>query len=104
MGKKQIEKSLTTFKSRVQQRFQHSKILLFGSFAKGKTNTYSDIDVLVVSPEFRKISQEKRLDVLYDLTKGLRPDFHVFGYTPQELQKAHPVSTLADIKETAITI
>ena len=102
MGKKQIQKSLSIFTNRVKKRFSPERLLLFGSFAYGKPNDESDVDVVVVSKKFRVIPQKKRLDVLYDLTRDLMPDFHVFGYTPEEFEKLRPLTSIYEAKKHGI--
>lgn len=104
MGKKQVEKSIKIFLKRVKETFEPQKIILFGSFAHQDTNEYSDVDFIVISKKFAKISQDKRLDHLYELTKDLYPDFHVFGYTPYEFRTASKLSTLEEIKKTGKVI
>lgn len=104
MGKKQIQKSLKIFTQRVKKTFKPEKILLFGSYASGKVTDYSDIDIVVVADKFKKIPQEKRLDVLYALTQDLYPDFHVFGFTPEEFDNASSLITLEEIKKSNISL
>jgi len=104
MGKNQINKSLKTFTRRVKQKLQPDQILLFGSFARGEANEYSDVDIIVVAKKLSEIPEEKRLDLLYDLTTDLRPDFHVFGFTPQEFENPNPLTSLSQIKKTAIPV
>lgn len=78
------------------------RILLFGSYANNRATDYSDVDILVVANRFNTISYEKRLDVLYDLTTDLRPDFHVYGLTPKEYKRASPLTILGEIKKHGI--
>lgn len=104
MGKKQIQKNIKIFTGRVRKRFQPEKIILFGSYAYGKTTDYSDIDMIVVSKKFQSIPKQKRLDVLYELTSDLYPDFHVFGFTPEEFEHANPLTTLYEVKQHGIAL
>ena len=104
MGKKQIQKTLEIFADRVKKTLQPEKMYLFGSYAYGRTTEYSDIDVVVVSNRFKTIPQEKRLDLLYDLTKDLYPDFHAFGFTPEEFKRASRLTTLEEVKQRGIPL
>ncbi|MBI3559517.1 nucleotidyltransferase domain-containing protein [Candidatus Gottesmanbacteria bacterium] len=88
----------------MKKKFNPKQLLLFGSYARGKANEYSDVDVVVVSDTFKSMPLKKRLDVLYPLTMDLSPDFHVFGYTSEEFKKASNVSTLEDVKKHAVRI
>ncbi len=57
MGKKQAEKYIKEYIARLKPNLNSYKIILYGSFTKG---TYkhgeSDIDLLVISNDFKKIS------------------------------------------------
>jgi len=99
MGKKQINKSIKIFIKRAKKIFNPQKIILFGSFAKKKANEYSDVDLVLLSDKFKTIPQEKRLDYLYELTKDLYPDFHVFGFTPYEFENASKLTIIEEIKK-----
>ena len=77
---------------------------IFGSYARGEETDYSDVDVVIVAKTFKSIPFEKRLDVLYQLTADLYPDFHVFGYTPQEFQNVSSLSTIAEAKTQGIPL
>lgn len=104
MGKKQIKKNLKIFVQRARQKLIPEKIILFGSYAQGKATTYSDVDVLVISKTFAKVPEEKRLDILYDLTQDLYPDFHPYGFSPEEIKKVSPLSTLYEALKTGVVI
>lgn len=104
MDKKQARRSINTFVKRASRRFKPEKVLLFGSFAHGGESEYSDVDIAVVSKAFSKIPQEKRLDLLYELTKDLYPDFHVFGFTPDEFTYSSKLSTIEEIKQKGIPL
>lgn len=104
MGKTQVQKNINVFTRRVRVRFHPKKVLLFGSYATGEQTAYSDVDIVVVSEKFHVIPPEKRLDVLYDLTRDLMPDFHVFGYTPEEFERLGPLTSIHDAKEHGIAL
>ncbi|MBI5619878.1 nucleotidyltransferase domain-containing protein [Candidatus Gottesmanbacteria bacterium] len=104
MGPKKIQKSLKLFTKRVTEKYHPEQVILFGSFARGQANDYSDVDIAVISKDFEKIPQERRLDVLYDLTSGLHPDFHVFGFTPKEFDKLSPFVSVSEAKEYGIRL
>lgn len=103
MVKKQVQKNLKIFTERIKKTFKPKSVYLFGSFAYGKITDYSDIDIVVVSDRFKTIPEEKRLDVLYDLTKDLYPDFHVFGFTHEEFSASRR-TTLEEVKQRGIPL
>ncbi len=104
MDKTKIQKSIKLFTERVKNKFNPKQILLFGSYATGRANEYSDIDIIVLADKFKSIPTERRLDILYPLTQDLYPDFHVFGYTPEEFQKANFLTVIAEAKERGISL
>lgn len=65
-------------------------IFLFGSYATGRVGNDSDIDIIVISPNFKNISFIKRLEMLSHvqgagkITRSVPMD--IFGYTPKEFK------------------
>ncbi|MEK7544487.1 MAG: nucleotidyltransferase domain-containing protein [Patescibacteria group bacterium] len=104
MDQKQIQRALNIFTDRVRNRFAAEQIFLFGSYARGKANEYSDVDLIVVASTFSDIPEDRRFDILYALTTGLTPDFHVYGFTPQEFNNSSPLTTLAEVKREGIPL
>ena len=45
----------------IAERFQPERIILFGSYAYGKPNADSDVDLLVVMPAWNEISKAARI-------------------------------------------
>jgi predicted nucleotidyltransferase len=61
------------------------KIILFGSYARDKSNPESDIDVLVVMPE--GVHCRRTAQLLYRQIKGLGVPFDILVTTPIALEK-----------------
>ncbi len=61
------------------------KIILFGSYARGKTNPDSDIDVLLVMPE--GVHCRRTAQLLYRQIRGLGVPFDILVATPSALEK-----------------
>jgi len=77
-------------------------VLLFGSFAYGKPNKHSDVDLAVISRDFKKMNFLKRMDWLQ--SKRGKPAFQIamdiIGYTPEEFKKIEESSaTMAYAKK-----
>lgn len=104
MGKRKIQKTLKVFTQRVKKDLQADKVILFGSYASGKANDYSDVDVVVLSKVFAKVPKEERLDLLYPMTKGLSPDIHPFGYTKEEFKGLNKFSTISEARQAGQVI
>jgi predicted nucleotidyltransferase len=82
------------------------KIYLFGSYATGKFDEYSDIDLLVVAP-----SNERPLDRRLRLSKMLfeydcRIGLDILHYTPEEFElfKKEPSSFLTSILRRGVKL
>ncbi len=104
MGKNKIQKSLKIFSDRVKARFQPKQVILFGSYARGEADEYSDVDIIVVAEKFNKTPMGERLDVLYPLTSDLYPDFHVFGLTSKEFSKLSDFVSISEAKRDGMLI
>lgn len=73
---KQILKSL--------KMYQPQKVILFGSYAKGTNDQYSDIDLVII-----KNTRRRFLDRIKDVIEIIKPSFaiDILVYTPREFQK-----------------
>lgn len=77
-----------------------TKIILYGSYAKGHPKPYSDIDLVVVSPDLAKFSPLKRQELLAELTMNIDAPLEVIGYTPHEFKKSNHTIFGQIIRET----
>ena len=85
----EIKEILEKYKSELRKdQIRVTKMLLYGSYARGTPRSYSDIDVVVISPDLKKFSLLKRQEYLAIKTMGLDAPLEVIGYTPQEFKKA----------------
>ncbi|MBL7159202.1 nucleotidyltransferase domain-containing protein [Candidatus Microgenomates bacterium] len=66
--------------------FGPEKIILFGSFAKGKADSESDIDVLIIKQTNKKPSE--RIAEVLRLVWGHIPNIEPQVFTPEEFSKA----------------
>jgi len=99
MGKKDVLEILRRFRAALESKKIHvQKMILFGSWAKGTAEQYSDIDVVVVSPDF----DGKDLWARAQMTGGAAAAYHLLepiqpmSLTPQEWdEKTSTVCELA---------
>jgi predicted nucleotidyltransferase len=70
--------------------FRVAEAYLFGSYARGDWLEESDVDLIVVSPDFAGLRWLDRLDAVAKiwLRLGLEKWVEVFPYTPEEFQEA----------------
>jgi len=92
-GKKSIKEKLKAFKEKVNKDMPVKKMILFGSRAQGKTGRDRDIDLIVVSPEFRKLDFFRRGARMYDYW-DLRYPVDFLCYTPEEFKKLSKMITI----------
>jgi uncharacterized protein len=57
----ELEKIIQIFLDEIQRTYRLDSAYLFGSYAKGTSNQWSDIDVAIVSPDFSEDLYEERL-------------------------------------------
>lgn len=62
-----------------------SKIVLYGSYASGKANKWSDLDFVVISSDFKKVNYLDRLIMLAKASSDQEESIEAFGYTPDEI-------------------
>ena len=62
-------------------------VILYGSYAKGTAQPYSDIDIVIISEDLERWPIIERLQMLSRATLSLKAPFEVLGYTPEEIQK-----------------
>ncbi|MFH1586145.1 MAG: nucleotidyltransferase domain-containing protein [archaeon] len=83
---KTILKELKKFKKRLEKDFKVEKLILFGSRARGKKGKEVDIDLIIVSPDFKSLGPLKRSSKMYDYWEiDYGVDF--ICYTPDEFNE-----------------
>ena len=65
-------KQIEEFCQRIAEKFQPIKILLFGSYATGKTTVHSDVDILVILP-----FDGKPIDKSLEILNETKPEFAI---------------------------
>lgn len=78
-----MNKDIKKYLKIVKSKFNLSKALLFGSRARGDYLFDSDVDMILVSEDFEKITFRKRMGELLDGWTA-EVDLEVIGYTPEE--------------------
>ncbi len=81
-----VNKLLRKYLKKVKKNFRVDKSVLFGSRARGDYFLDSDIDLIIVSPDFENIPfRERMIRLLEWWNESI--DLEVFGYTPKEFEK-----------------
>jgi hypothetical protein len=71
------------------------RLLLFGSWARGTPREESDIDLIVVSRDFARLGDLRRLETLGIAAGRALVSVQARGYTPEEFAAPDPTSFLA---------
>ena len=61
------------------------KIILYGSYAKGNPREDSDIDLIVISDDFKDMNLRERLEILGIAAGRVFEPIEALGYTPKEI-------------------
>jgi uncharacterized protein len=80
------------------------RALLFGSYARGAEREGSDIDVLIVSPDFSALNTRERLEYLGTAAARLWQPIEALACTPDELAHAEPATLLEEIVRTGVRV
>ena len=74
-----------------------NRIILYGSYARGTAKSYSDIDLAVISPDFKGKGILRRQELLGETIFEAGAPIEAIGYTPEEYRNYSPFSFLAEI-------
>ena len=82
---KQIYSIITEYKQRLEDSgVKVKKIVLYGSYAWGKAREESDIDLVVVSDDFKEMDLWERLCFLGHARIGIKRPMEILGFTEEE--------------------
>ena len=79
-------KSLKQYLKKVKKYFEIDKAILFGSRARGDYLLSSDVDLIIVSKDFKNLQFRQRMEELL-MFWDEKIDLEVIGYTPEEFEK-----------------
>jgi uncharacterized protein len=89
-----VKKPLNQFLQNVAKTIKVEQLIIFGSYVEGTATMDSDVDVFVISDDFKTVALEKRLDLLDAAAEGIEPRVHPWGHTPEELNRADELTLL----------
>ena len=85
-----------------QLRIRPERVALFGSWAMGRQHRGSDIDLIVISRDFRRKGLRQRLELLGVAAARALVPVQALGYTPEEVDNRDPGGFLDDILTGAV--
>lgn len=98
---KKIKSVLKEFSNLVKNEFSaKSRVILFGSYAKGRQKAWSDLDVAVILPKVKKAFETEK----YLRIKSLAIDERInpFVFTKRDLEENSPL--VWEIKQYGVEI
>ena len=104
---KQINTIAKGYVNFARQKLNIEKALLFGSAARGEADRNSDIDLIIISDDFKKMALIDRLVFLSKLrgNKFTNWPMDILGYTSDEFEKLSQVSSMfAEAKKEGIIV
>ncbi len=103
--KQKIRNIIIRFESELKKlNINPQKIVLFGSYARGKAREDSDIDLVVISDDFKKLNLRERLEILGLAGGRILEPVEALGYTPEEIKNVNPISILNEALRTGIVV
>jgi len=92
-----VDKEITHLIKEYQQKLESSgvrvkKIIIYGSHASGKPSKESDIDLVVISDDFKNMDLWERLCLLGRARIGIKRPMEILGFTEEELA-AQPIGS-----------
>jgi len=102
MAKREAVKSIRKFiKALEQEGIVVDRVILYGSYARGKTRPDSDIDVAVISKNFGKDRIEEGM-TLFRIAGKIDPRLEPIPISPESYQNDTWVPLIYEIKEKGI--
>lgn len=98
-------KIINQFVKELQKHILVTKIILFGSYAKSQQSEWSDIDLAVISDDFRNVTYLDRLVMLGKFAWQAKATvIEALGFTEEEYAHASKLDFLSEIKKNGVVI
>jgi predicted nucleotidyltransferase len=77
--------TIARFRKAIESRgINISKLILYGSYARGDYREGSDIDLILISEDFKNHDYWSRIDILSEAIYDVFEPLEVVGFTPEE--------------------
>lgn len=88
------KETIDNYIKNVSEKIKVDGVFLFGSFAYGRPTKHSDVDLIIISPNFKRM--KNRIFWLSKQREGVATSIamDVFGYTPKEFARAEEESAI----------
>lgn len=101
---KEIIKIVRAYSRRLtkQDKIPIEKVLIFGSYAKGKPGKWSDIDVCIVSPKFKDFFKSLQFLLIKRKDEEVKFGLEPVGFSSKDFEEGS--SLIQEIKKTGVEI
>ncbi|MEK7110214.1 MAG: nucleotidyltransferase domain-containing protein [Patescibacteria group bacterium] len=105
MDRKTIEITLKKYVEKIKTEIKPQSIILYGSFARGTANEWSDIDIMVIT-DFEKKNEFKLMNKLSDIGSKIDSEriFDVRVLRNKEFTNLSHLSILSEVKKEGVVI
>ncbi|UCH88116.1 MAG: nucleotidyltransferase domain-containing protein [Thermoplasmata archaeon] len=107
MDRRAMLKKLKRFKDEITRKYNVERVILFGSYARGKIDVHSDADIIVVG-NFKKKGNLNRAPLFYrewHLVHKIDLPVDFICYTPEEFERLkNQVSIVSEALKEGIEI
>jgi predicted nucleotidyltransferase len=100
----EIKQLIRQFIPRLQPEVRVEKVVLFGSYVNGKPNAWSDVDIAIISNDFRKFNFWEQAHFLTQRQWREFSLLEVHPYTLNDYRRASHLTFLGEIKRTGKVI
>ena len=101
----EIKQIINRYKDALRKLGVHAdKIILYGSYARGKQHAGSDIDLVVVSDDFQKMNLRERLEILGIAAARIMKPIEAKGYTAEEIKRPSPASFIHEVLSVGVVV
>ena len=97
-----VVKKIKAFKRVLEESFNISKVVLFGSYAKGNPQKDSDIDVAVICDDFKNIDRIELTKLMLGIGQSIDINIEPLGYSEEEYNNCDNRTFLAEIKRHGV--
>lgn len=104
-GRQEIKRIIKRYTTELEKLgITTKRIMIYGSYAKGHPREWSDIDLLVISEDFKGRNLRERLEILGLAAGRVFEPIEAMGYTEEEIIVKEKGSFLDEIVAKGITI
>jgi hypothetical protein len=104
-GDRELTRRLAHYLAFIGQYIQVERAFLYGSYAYGVPRSRSDVDLVVLSPDFASMDRRRRHEQLaiwaWQADVG---DIEALGLTPEEFEAASDLSLLGEVREKGLVV